>query len=374
MSTILANEMVRDALCHKGGYLALCVSASERQAMNVLGYGYEQMRPLNPKFKEETKTSFTLANGSSVYSLPNNPATVRGFNAQHVYLDEFAHFQDDKQMLTAILPSVSRGGRLTVVSTPLGKRGEFFRLWSEDGRFSKHLYDHTVCTDLHIDDIRRTMDEMSFRQEYCCEFVDEAVSFFPYDLVLSAVDDSLSDRSTYTGDNPVYVGVDFGKMVDSTAIIAVEKGTPSRVIHVKEFLGVDFSEQFAYLKRVSDSLRASRISIDATGYGIPLLEQAREVLGYKVEGVTFTAALKERMATALRVGFESGVIRIPRNEKLINQLHTLGRSISPAGTVRYSHTEGQHDDLVWALAMAYDPGEKLREPRILVLDPLDGDG
>ena len=58
------------------------------------------------------------------------------------------------------------------------------------------------------------------------------------------------------------------------------------------------------------------------------------------------------MATALRVAFESGALKIPRNEKLIQQLHGIQRSISPAGTVRYAHTTGQHDDYVWALCMA----------------------
>ena len=351
-STVIANEMVRDALSYKN-HLALCVSASERQAMNVLSYCYEQIRPLEPKFKEETKTSFILANGSAVYSLPNNPGTVRGFNAQHVYLDEFAHFQDDKEMFTAILPSVSRKGRLTVVSTPMGKRGEFFRLWDQDTRFKKYRFDHTVCPDLDIEDLRATMDEVSFRQEYCCDFIDEATSFFPYDLILSAVDDGLSDMTTYTGSNPVYLGVDFGKLVDSTVIVAVEKGDPSRVIHVKEFQGVDFSEQFAYLETISQGLKATRISVDSTGYGIPLLEQAQKKLGALVEGVTFTAAVKEQMATALRVGFENEEIRIPRNDKLIQQLHTLERSVTTSGTIRYRHTEGGHDDYTWALAMAF---------------------
>lgn len=351
VTTALALEIATDALSKKN-HLALCVSASERQAMNVLRYVYEQIRPLSPRFREETKTSFTLQNGSSVYSLPNNASTVRGFPADAIYLDEYAHFQDDAAMWGAILPSVSRGGNVTVVSTPLGKRGEFWRLWSEDTRFSKHLYDWTACPDLQIEDIRGRMDPLTFSQEYECAFVDESVSFFPYDLILSAVDDSLTNVATYTGSNPVYLGVDFGKLVDSTVIVAVEKGDPSRVIHIKEFVGVDFSEQFAYLEMIANSLKATRVAVDSTGYGVPLLERAESKLGALVEGVTFTAAIKERMATALHIAFENGAIRIPRNDRLIQQLHTLERSITAAGTVRYRHTAGEHDDFVWSLCLA----------------------
>jgi len=241
--------------------------------------------------------------------------------ANHVYLDEFAHFTDDSTMLTAILPSVSRGGRLTVLSTPLGKRGEFWRLWSEDTRFSKHEYPHTVCPDLDIEDIQATMDPISFAQEYKCAFVDESVSFFPYDLILSCVDDDLPDVTTHEGRNPVYLGVDFGRLVDSTVIIAVEKTTPCRVLHVKEFLQTPFEVQMEYLKHVAQTLKPTRISVDSTGYGIPLLEQARGKLGAIVEGVEFTAGVKENMATALRVAFENGDLTIPRNDKLINQAY-----------------------------------------------------
>ena len=350
---MIANEMIRDALLNKK-YLALCVSASERQAMNVLQYAYQQIKPLSPGFREETKTSFILANGSAVYSLPNNANTVRGFKADHVYLDEFAHFQDDKAMLEAILPSVSRGGRLTAVSTPLGKRGEFWRIWSEDDKFSHHEYPHTVCPDLVIEDMRGTLDEVSFEQEYCCQFIDESQSFFPYDLILSCVDDNLINKTAYEGENPIYVGVDFGKLIDSTVIVALEKGEAlSRVLHIEEFQGTNFSEQLAFLEHIAIALKATRVSIDATGYGVPLLEQTQNKLGPVVEGVTFTNAVKERMITELRVAFEGRTIKIPRNQNLINQLHSLERTVSNIGTVRYRHEEGKHDDYVWALALAF---------------------
>ena len=354
-STIIANEMVRDTLFNRK-YLALCVSASERQAMHLLQYAYEQIRPLGPTFKEETKTSFVLANGSAVYSLPNNPATIRGFMADHVYLDEFAHFQNDEMMFQAILPSVSRGGRLTVCSTPMGKRGAFWRLYSdESNEFTRHKYPHTVCPELKIKGIKKAMDALSFKAEYCCEFVDESVSFFPYDLIMSCVDPSLPEYTSYQGSNLIYVGVDFGKLIDSTVIIALEKLEDScRVLHVKEFRQTPFSVQLEYLKHMATAFTAKRIAIDATGYGLPLLEQSQDKLGARVEGITFTNAIKGSMITDLRVAFENGTIAIPQNDRLISQLHSLERTVSETGTVRYKHKGSQFDDYVWALALAFE--------------------
>lgn len=335
-------------------YAALYVSASERQSMNLLSYAYEFLRPLKPRFLEETKTSFTLANGSSIYSLPNNPNTVRGFAADHVYLDEFAHFQDDKLMLQAIVPSVSRGGRLTVVSTPLGQRGEFHRIWTQDPKFSKHLCDFTACPDLRIEELRSTLDEISFRQEYCCEFIDETLAYFPYELILSAVDDTLPGNGAQ-GDGMVSLGVDFGKVRDSTVMIGCARSeeSVSRVVHVTELKRTNFSEQLAYLEQLKHQLKTSRILVDATGYGIPLEEQARQKLGSMVEGVTLTSGVKEALITELRIAFEDRRIRIPRSQILINQLHGLRRNATASGVVRYEHEEGFHDDYVWALALAY---------------------
>ncbi|MBI3615148.1 MAG: hypothetical protein HY211_01400 [Candidatus Omnitrophica bacterium] len=353
LSTAIALEGVSSVLKHKR-YAALYVSASERQSMNLLSYAYDFLRPLKPKFLEETKTSFTLANGSSIYSLPNNPNTVRGFAADHVYLDEFAHFQDDKLMLQAIVPSISRGGRLTVVSTPLGKRGEFHRLWTQDPKFSKHLCDFTACPDLKIEELRSTLDEISFRQEYCCEFIDETLAYFPYELILSAVDDTLPG-SSIQGDGMVSLGVDFGKIQDSTVMIgcARSEDSVSRVVHLAEFKKASFAEQLAYLEQLKDRLNPSKILVDATGYGIPLEEQARDKLGSIVEGVTLTSGVKESLITHLRIAFEGRQIKIPRHQALIHQLHGLRRSATASGVVRYEHEEGLHDDYVWALALAY---------------------
>ena len=353
-STIIANEICVNSLSHNNQTI-LCVSPSERQAIHLLGYVYSQLRPLKCNFKEQTKTSFELANGSSVFSLPNSPKTVRGYPADAVYIDEFAHFTNDEEMWTAIAPSASRGGRITVCSTPLGERGKFHELYTGEADFSRHEYPHTVCPDLDISLIRKTMDEATFRQEYCCAFLSEMLSFFTYNLILQVVDDSLKNIDVYTDTGQVYIGVDFGKIRDSTVITAVEVGTPSKVIHIKEFLGTKFSEQMEFIARIASRLKAAQVRVDSTGYGIPLLEQAEDQLSgiCAVEGVTFTNKTKEAMIMNLKVLFEQGMIRIPRNQKLINQLHTLSRTVSSQGTVRYRHSDVKmHDDFVWSLALA----------------------
>ncbi len=72
----------------------------------------------------ESRTQIELGNGSRVVSLPNNPDAIRGYRADHVYVDEAAMFRNDFEVKAAVIPCiVGRKGRLSLVSTPKGRRG-----------------------------------------------------------------------------------------------------------------------------------------------------------------------------------------------------------------------------------------------------------
>jgi phage FluMu gp28-like protein len=59
--------------------------------------------------------------------------------------------------------------------------------------------------------------------------------------------------------------------------------------------------------------------------------------------VNFTRAVKESMMTNLKSLFEKGELKIPRNQELILQLHSIERE---------SYSAKGHDDAAWALALA----------------------
>ena len=180
------------------GKTVLIVSPSERQSKHVMDYIRNFIIPLKAHFgdlgfQEETKTSIIFKNGGQIVSLPNSPDTVRGFKADLIILDEFAHFLNgtDKEMINAILPSISRGGKITIISTPFGENGLFYEYWTKEKGFEKFVINWKDCPDLKIEEIRESMDEISFSQEYENIFIGELDSYFPFDLIKSCVNEEL---------------------------------------------------------------------------------------------------------------------------------------------------------------------------------------
>lgn len=343
----------------------LFVSASYRQAIELLNYVKRVLSNLRLKTNvpttEETKQSLIFENNSRIISLPNNPNTIQGIRAHRIYIDEFAIMDNDKKILEAILPSISLGGYVTILSRPYGKRGEFYRLVRE-ARQNKNQFvlfeiPYTRCKhpgfQNMIRKLRKILDPISFRETYMCEFVDETRSYFPYELMLPCIDNNLTRPAL--GMDLIF-GIDFGRKQNSTVISVIERrGDYQYVRQIKEFLGVGYTTQLSYMGKRIEDLKPKEVRVDEFGVGIRLFEELREKHGSIIIPVKFSNKIKQDMITDLRIVFEDKKIRIPKNDKLIAQLHALERKYE-RGFIRWEpgKTEefGRHDDFVWSLAMA----------------------
>ena len=87
---------------------------------------------------------------------------------------------------------------------------------------------------------------------------------------------------------------------------------------------------------------------------MPLAEAAIEAFGStRVEAVTFTAAVKDEMASRLRMRVEEGSLRIPVDDAIRNDWHSVRRSVTSAGPARYEAGRGGagHADRFWAACL-----------------------
>jgi len=350
----------------KDGFQAIYISVTERLANEWLDKVrviclLEQITPVTDNFN-----LIVLPNGSRFYALPQNPASVRSYSPDEVYLDEFAHYQHDKKILTAIAPSLSRKDKkrvLIIGSTPFGKLGEFFRIGEdkENGYLKKTIDIYEAIRQgvpLIAEECQALCpDDDAFQQEYCCQFVDDSSSFLPYELIKQCWDVTLPLQFTFEDmsklKDPLFAGYDPGKLVDSGVFTVVEM-TKDGVIrrHEKLWNKVDYTEQLQYIIQAMKASKITKINIDRTGVGEKLFEDLKKEFGYRVNGITFTNATKEKMIIDLKVLFQNKQIKIPYDIELTNQLHSLQRILLPSKQVRYAHPSGKHDDRVWALALA----------------------
>jgi len=303
----------------------------------------------------ETKTQVEFQNNSRIISLPNNPDAIRGYRADHVYVDEAAMFKNDFEVKAAIIPTIAgKQGRLSLISTPKGRRGWFYEAWTSE-IYSKHKVHYSMAphiTEEDLEGMRASMSPLEWEQEMEMKFLDELNALFPYDLILSCMEDY--EIKLEPKQNPVYVGIDFGRYRDSTVITAIERFEDGsmKVFFIHEFQKTDFNKQVEFIEKLVNILGPSSVAIDKTGMGIPLYDFLSKKLS-QVEGITITANVKEAMIQTLHNAMQNRKLTIPADEtELINQLRIFQRIQTKSGHVKYEAPEGEHDDYVLSLALA----------------------
>jgi phage FluMu gp28-like protein len=122
-----------------------------------------------------------------------------------------------------------------------------------------------------------------------------------------------------------------------------------------ELRKVSFAEQDQELDRVIADYNPVRVCMDQTGMGEKPVEDAKRRHGtYRIEGVLFSGPIKLDLANAFRRRFEDRQIRIPRERRLRDDLHSVKKITTAAGNIRFDaeKTEDSHADRFWAGALA----------------------
>ncbi len=373
MSTAVATEALHAAIY---GETTVVVSASQRQASELLRKA-GQLLPLVTaagdgivQVEKQSAEAIELSTGGRVVSLPSTAATVQGYSG-HVVIDEAAWIPDVDQLWLAIVPTISTNKqfRLSVVSTPGPKTGMFHKLWHNgDPAWSRHkvsVYDAKNGGAPHdIAALRAAVaDEVTWRSAYECEFVDEAHALLPYDLLLARVDETLNYHLSMNGlaeAKNLFAGYDVGRKHDMSVLVMLEKDNKTiRWRGAVELRQTPFNEQSALLSSILKLGCLRRLSIDQSGLGMQLCEELVKKHGSRVEPVTMTAPVKESLASRILAYFQRGDLLIPNHRPLIDDLHSVARTVTTAGNVRYAapREAGSHADRWTALALALEAAD-----------------
>ncbi len=175
--------------------LVLLVSPSLRQSSELFRKVQDLLKTLpeeqQPELVEDNKLSLTMKNKSRIVSLPGSEGTIRGFSgAALIVEDEAARVPDELYFAVRPMLAVS-GGRLILMSTPFGKRGHFFKEWTEGGdtweRIMITAHDCPRISPEFLKEERQALGDWWFRQEYLCEFVETEDQLFTYDQIMTAI-------------------------------------------------------------------------------------------------------------------------------------------------------------------------------------------
>jgi phage FluMu gp28-like protein len=389
-SWLFAAEAVAN-VCLSPGHQAIFVSLNREEAQEKIRYALEVLEALppawRPKLKRCSRSGLEFADGGRILSHPCR--APRGRSGADVYLDEMAFYRGDADVFFGTLPVVSRRGRITIASTPFGRRGVFWlecdRRMAQKGR-PVHVvpwwHCSWLCTDTksavvsademdtpervqrfgtaRLREIFRSMDLDSFQQEYECRFGDAEASWIPYGELLPCVDESLSvENAPYPREasGELFAGYDVGRTQHASELVVLERqGSRFVVRAVVSLHQAEYGVQRQYLCDLMQANNGAvrRLCIDATGIGSYLAEEMAKAFPMRVEPVVFTPRVKESLAVALRIAFQNRDLLIPPDRGLIRQIHSVRRTVTSAGNARFDaeSSETEHADKFWALALA----------------------
>lgn len=177
--------------------LVVLVAPAQRQSAEMLRTIRAMHQRVDglPELRGDSVLKLELANGSRVLALPGDGGgkTIRGLaNCRLAIVDEAARV--DEELFAAIRPMLATNaqGALVLLSTPAGRRGQFFTLWHDgDPTWTRVRVPASECpriTKEFLAEELRALGQARFSEEYELAFIDNDTSAFSTALIDSAFD------------------------------------------------------------------------------------------------------------------------------------------------------------------------------------------
>lgn len=284
----------------------------------------------------------------------DNPDSLRGEGLDFAVLDEVAYMKESA-WTESIRPALSdRNGRALFISTPRGHNW-FWSLWvrgkSGDPDWASFggfpTTDNPFINPAEVEEARRNLPDVVFRQEYMAEFVDDTGGVFRR-VVEAATAEPQSER--IEGHEYVF-GIDWGRSNDYTVISVVDINERA-LVAIDRFSQVDYHIQLGRVRGMYERFMPTAVIVETNAMGEPMADFLRRsgipVVGFYTDSIT-----KQIAIDSLALAFEQGTIRIINDQTLINELQAFSGEKLPSGRIRYSAPPGMHDDCVMSLALAW---------------------
>jgi hypothetical protein len=320
--------------------------------------------------ESQTADEIIFVNHAAIRAYPCSSRSFRGDPCSTVILDEFAHFVTTTEgdaasdsIWEAALPSVAQfgdSGWLIAISTPLWKRGRFWKLAdaAAAGRAPDTHFRHLTTAEMNPRistawlEKQRVADPDLFAREFLAQWVDGASSYLDSRDVQECLRLLADGRPTNLPpvQGIVYYGaLDPGFQVDSFGM-AVGHAEGERTI----VDGVWRWRRYGYEKTLDE------VQAVANAYGILSLSTDQHAAVPVIEGLQkrnigavyepWTTESKNAAFSALKLGLNARQIELPSDDWLVQELLSLEARPTAGGFTRIAAAGSGHDDLAVAVA------------------------
>ena len=348
-----SNELSKNAL-EIADTLNWWVAPTYSQANIAFELMANALYPILKKDPNYTKLRLDLINKSVIECRSaekyNN---LRGNGPDACVIDEARDIKKEAWYEVLRPAMADKQGWVIFISTPRGYDWfyDLFRsgqdpLNREYASFTFPMSANPYIPQSEIDELRHTLPERTFRQEVLAEFLEDASNVFHG--VDRCVDGTLEEPKP---GHTYIIGWDPAKHEDFSVMTCLNVDTR----HVDAFYRtnqIDYTFQIHQLAELSYRYNQASVLMDSTGVGDPLLEMVR-MRGIAVDGFLFTNVSKKELIERLVIAIEQRQVTFPGIDELLGELRSFEYTLTASRNVSYAAPQGQHDDAVISLALAY---------------------
>lgn len=311
----------------------------------------------------ETNLIITLVTGAKIhFKTAEKPDNLYGDDVYAFVFDEFTRAREAAWF--ALRSTItSTGGKGKFIGNAKSKKNWGYKLAMRakggadpDYQFFKiTAYDAAECGMMtkdgrplieEIEGAKRDLPESVFNELYLAEASEDGSNPFGLKYIAAICYPTLSTQPT------ICHGIDVANKFDSTSIIGLDKlGTMS---YYQNFTRTGWPHVIATIKNLPKIPAAQ----DSTGVGDVVLAEVQQY-NPNIEGYIFTQQSKQRLLEGLAVGIQSRKLLIADDGDVVNgtgkvrhQLEQYEITYTRTG-VKYSAPDGEHDDDVCSLALAW---------------------
>lgn len=311
----------------------------------------------------ETNLIITLINGAKIeFKTGEKPDNLYGDDVYAFVFDEFTRAREGAwHALRSTITSTAGKGKFIGNAKSKKNWGNKLAMRAKSGQDPDYEYFKITAYDAaaagmktkdgrpfieEIEAAKRDLPETVFNELYLAEASEDGSNPFGIKYIAACCTPALSTQES------IAYGIDLARKIDFVSIIGLDKlGTMS---HYHNFTKVGWQQTIDTIKYLPNK----PIAMDSTGVGDVVLSQVEQVQT-QVEGYVFTQASKQRLMEGLAVGLQGRKLLIADDGDVVNgtgklrhQLEQFEFEYTRTG-IRYSAPEGEHDDDVCALALAW---------------------
>lgn len=294
-------------------------------------------------------------------------SSLRGQTFTHMILDEFAFHKQEQPDGTHLWNDIlsptlkTRGRKCIFVSTPLGKNNILYEMYLRglSPEYPKYvsvlktIYDDGFVTPEEIEEIRKSIPELSFRQEYLCEWLDDALTFFQGF-------DKCFDIEEFTDTNRCWMGLDVSADgEDRTVLTKINERDEVEQYRIEGALDSKY-------RQIADIVnRANPVAFLAenNGVGAPMINEIKKLLTHKskLHEWTTTNASKEDIVSKMAVKVANREIHFKRKDTVLyTEMANFVVSVSKTKKLTFAARGSGHDDFVMSSCIALECKERFK--------------